>query len=225
MCSHIESCTRTQSYLSPVLTSKTKQTGALTQVKKYELFSLQALKLSIELFKNGKNRREKVELGEIAIQSLRTCADTSGKASPLMFEKLLVHFINNSLSIASASEPESHQASLNAYKLLAERLAQPVPSGVQRSEVESLRHMSFNILWKSGSRVKQEGLESPQSSNNASLLCLRLRKAALQPLVSLNTGASVSEGVDIVLLATCRMACLLRSCLAPSNCRLSTEVC
>ena len=157
-----------------------------SQDAKYELFALKLLKQCLELVqKSGEcsnSAKELLEIGCICIESLRECSG-SGKAPPLSFEKLLLHF---------ASQCFTHQQPAmgqHACETLYSRLQE---SGGGKEERCLLAH-TYDILWKAASRMEQ--LAAVEDSVGT---CLHLRRTALTCLLDSSPSPSPAH---LLLLA------------------------
>lgn len=146
---------------------------------KYELFSLKLFKHVIEILPKCKAQQQHSTLkmiGVLCIESLQICDGFSGKAPPLSFEKMLLHFAKCCLTL---SESETGVIACQALYAQLNRCSIKDSRGKSFvAEVQTLYKHASDMLWKASIHLEQK-LGVPACEK-----CLVLRELALKCLLS-----------------------------------------
>ena len=160
-----------QNYLAPVVSKNSKSETA--HFGKYELFSLKLFKLVIELLAKCEAQQKHVilrNIGVLCIESLQVCIGYSGKAPPLSFEKMLLHFTKCCFTLDELEFAEM------SCRVLHSQLAGY--NGRSTVEVQALFKHVFDMLWKSSLLTERKlGVSACEK-------CLELQELAFKCLLS-----------------------------------------
>ena len=153
------------------------------QFGKYELFSLKLLKQCIETWKNAtQDTPTLLEIGSISVDSLIVCSNSSGKAPPLSFEKLLFHFASQCINCGC------YEAGMQTCLVLSDRLKREAVQNVPKllKEGQSLLRHSYDLLWKAAAKIEQNATKLGSTDLESVELSLELRKTAFLCLISVD---------------------------------------